>query len=131
MPINSLLAAEIYVEARVIGNQEKYGLQLERCEPAMLAEHECGDPRQVRCGEAITRIDSLADPGPGHPDAYAAGEKINRRRGVVVKSEGVSLIVAGDRDDRREYPREADDRHVVRRGHERRPPEVGTVGQLA
>ena len=87
-------------------------------------------PGDVRCREAVAgRADRLAA-RPGELDVDAAREELDRRVRVVVEALRVGLGVAADGDDRREAPRVALDRHVVRRRDEDRPVEVGLVGEL-
>ena len=67
---------------------------------------------------------------PREVEVEAAAEELDRRRGVVVEGQPVGLLVAPDRDDAREAPREALHGHVVGRGDEKDALEVGAVGEL-
>ena len=67
---------------------------------------------------------------PREVEVEPAPEELDRRRRVVVEGQRVGLLVAADRDDAREAPREALHRHVVGRGDEEDALEVGAVGEL-
>ena len=96
------------------------------CLPRMSAQS------PATCGVAKllpVALDRLAAE-PRDVDVQAAREELDRRRRVGVEDERVGVLVAADRDDAREPPGEALDRHVVRRGDEHRALEVGGVGEL-
>ena len=117
--------------SRVRRRQVEDALQLEGRQPGVLREHERRQAGDVRCGEAVAG-------GSG-----ACCRRTRRRRGrspraknstggfgFAYHSQRVVALVAPDRDHRREAPRVALDRHVVRRGDEHRAAEVGAVGEL-
>src|SRR5207244_2507071 len=100
-------------------------------EPSPALGHDDGtDRRDVRSREAVpTRADRAAAE-PRDLDADAAGEELDRRRGVVEEGERVRLLMAPDGDHGGEAPGIALDRHVVSGGYENGAAEVGAVRQL-
>ena len=80
--------------------------------------------------EAVAgRVDRLAAE-PGNVHVQAAGEELHRRAGVRVERERIGRLVTPDRDDARESPGEALDRHVVRRRDQHRALEICAVREL-
>ena len=84
----------------------------------------------MRRREAVAGGLDLRSAGPRDLDADAAAEELHRRVGVVEERHRIVLLVTTDRDHRRELPRVALDRHVVRRGHQHAALEVRVVGDL-
>ena len=95
----------------------------------MLAQDERAQPGHVRGREAVAGAAQRPASEPGDVDVEAPREELDRRVRVGVEGEGIVELVAADRDDAREAPREALDRHVVRRGDEHVPLEVRGVGE--
>ena len=115
---------------RVGGGQAEQRLHLGRGEVRVLGPDQGADPGDVRRREAVAGRAHGHASIPGHPDVDAAGEELDRWVGVAVVGQRILQIVACDRDHRREPPRVARHRHVVRRGDDDAAPEVGGVGQL-
>ncbi len=86
----------------------------------------------VMCGVAkLLPVERMRSPPiQATLDVDPAGEELDRRGGVAVVGERIVQVVACDRDHRREPPRVARDRHVVRRGDDDAAAEVRRVGQL-
>src|SRR5215468_9962439 len=114
----------------VRGDLEQDALQLERRQPRVLAEDQRGDRGNARRGEAVPGRADRPAAEPGDVDVDSVGEELNRWIRVRVEDHRVALLVAADRDHRREAPWERLDRHVVRRGDEHGALEVRRVGQL-
>src|SRR5581483_9987480 len=112
-------------------DQVQHRLHLERRQPAVLGEHERGDPGDGGRREAVSGRADRAAAEPGDVDVDATREELDRRIRIGEEDERVVALVAPDRDDRREPPRVRLDRHVVRGGDQHRPLEVGRVGELA
>ena len=132
-PGGGLLRAESLRHAcalRVRRRQVEHALQLEGRQLRVLREDERRDAGDVRCGEAVAGAAERAAAGPRDVDVDAAREELDRRVGVRVPHEWIALLVAADRDHRREPPGVAVHGHVVRGGDEDRPVEVGDVGEL-
>src|SRR4029079_17820158 len=98
--------------------------------PGVLREPERADAAHVLRREAVPGGEDRAAAEPRDLDPDAAGEELDRRRRVVEEGHRVGLLVAPHGDDRREAPRVALDRHVVRRRDEDGVVEVRAVGEL-
>ena len=84
------------------------------------------------CGAAKLLPVARIVPPPGQATSTSMPRAKNSTGGRRVRVPGprVVLLVAADRDHRREPPREALDRHVVRGRDDHRAAEVGAVGEL-
>ena len=96
----------------------------------MLAQDERAQAGDVRRCEAVAGCGDRLAAEPRYLDVQAAREELDRRARVCVKDEGIRVLVAADRDDACEPPREALHGHVVCGGDEHRPFEVRDVGEL-
>src|SRR5262249_43468361 len=114
----------------VRSDQVEDALQLERRQLPVLGEDQRADAAHVRRREAVPRRADRGIADPGDLDVDAAREELNRRRRLVEEGERVVLLVATDRDDGREAPRVALDRHVVRRSDKDGAAKVRAVGEL-
>src|SRR5215211_3302239 len=110
--------------------QVEHALELERRQLRVLREDERTDAGHVRRSEAIPGAAQRRAAEPGDVDVDAAREELHRRIRVVEELLALVELVAADRDDGRELPRIALDRHVVRRRHEHGALEVGAVREV-